>query len=646
MNDRDKERIGRVLNEIDLQYVEEAGRLEENLLVNAAAPRWGRSLPMQWLRWIGTAAVVVLAFIGAMHLVELALGNGNASRTVQNDSSASEAPEGQIIPDTKGEVVLLGGIPRMYKSSVSSQQGGTLTFPVVLPAGDIQYSAVIYNGQRYTSRGNQLRLSDLDHRLGSGGAVADAAGGEISAAEVDVYAIRSVSEEYFIAVEIDGKYICFMIEDFKAPATLGEFLDAFSPVRTVQVQYFYSMRQPEYHDMFITNDDNPLWEYMRRYSRAQLTSDTELRPDPSVWIDNPEIKGWVYDFEISSPVLGNDDATMYLTSDGRMIIDLFGTPIAYTTGVDAWAGIFDRMEYTDIDQATHQNFFIGTVTETGEDYILVDDTISCREQSEGLVFRIETENLIDRDYIYSKEFEAGDKVYVGFQGRIDQETMTVNGVFNIGVIYDIRSAFDLSDTNPVYDTVRDADGFIRKIVMKPEMDAYRKSVTYDPLTLAEMEEDAKALFRVAHEGYLTEGADIVVRITEDKNLDKTVRYYMELEEQLDGTATGTHALMQFSTEGALDQACIWDSRNGNLIAIEEAALIGKRAIYERGGLYDMMTFVSSQSYLVNYGDSLAWLVIIEHNQWISNTYPFWGGSVYTTFYVDAYNGEILEYQDN
>ena len=89
----------------------------------------------------------------------------------------------------------------------------------------------------------------------------------------------------------------------------------------------------------------------------------------------------VYDFEISSPVLGNDDATLYLTSDGRMIIDLFGTPIAYTTGVDAWAGIFDRMEYTDIDQATRQNFFIGTVTETGEDYILVDDTISFKSLS-------------------------------------------------------------------------------------------------------------------------------------------------------------------------------------------------------------------------------------------------------------------------
>ena len=645
MNDRDKKKADEILGEIDLQYVEEAGRAGEEFFMTGKTPGRFRSLPRLWLKWAGTAAVIMLAFVGLFHLADLALGISKGSRTAQNGSSAIQPSDDPEYPDTKGEIVLLGGIPRSYKTSVSSQQGEKNRLSTVRIAEDAQYSSVIYKDQCYINRGNQLHDSDLDHMIGSAEIVRHETGSAASDT-IDVYAIRNVSEEYFIAAEINGKYVCFMIEDFKAPETLGDFLEVFNPVRTIDVQYFYSLDMPEYHNIFVTNNDNPLWNYMKRYSRAKLTADTALRPDPSQWIGNPDITGWVYAFIVSSPVLGGEDKTMYLTSDGRMIIDLFGTPVAYNTGTDAWAGILDVMEYTSVDQATLHNFFVGTVTEIGEDYILIDDSVSCRERSEGLVFRIDTEKLIDRDYIYSKEFHIGDKVYVGFQGQIDQETMTVNGVFNIGVIYDIQSAFDLSDTNPVYDTFRDADGFIRKIVMKPEMDQYRYSIGYDPRTLAEIEEDAKSLFRVVHEGYLTEGSDIVIRLTEDKALDKTVGYYIELEEQFDGTATGTHALMEFSLEGALEQACIWDSRNGNLIAIEEAALIGKRAVYERGGIYDMMQFMSQRSYLVDYEDTLAWLVVIEHNEWISNQHPFWSGSKYTTFYVDAYSGEILEYADN
>ena len=652
MNDRDKKKADEILGEIDLQYVEEAGRAGEEFFMTGKTPGRFRSLPRLWLKWAGTAAVIMLAFVGLFHLADLALGISKGSRTAQNGSSAEGTADAQEFPGPEGEAVLLGGIPRTYKTNVSSRQGEPVTFPAVLPAGDIQYSTVIYNNQRYTSRGNQLSVSELDRRIGSCEAVIDAAGSTVSAFTADAYAIRSVSEKYFIAVEIDGKYICFMTENFKAPATLGEFLDAFCPSDTFNVLYFYALMYPGYDDIYFADDYSPLWEYLESFRNAKLTTDTDLEPAPSEWAYNTEITGWVYDFEINSPVLGGDEKAMYICSDGRIIIGLFGTPIAYKAGPGAWSRVMDVLNYMRLDEATNKNYFVGTVIEVGEDYILVDDAISCQKESDGIVFRVfpensvHTDDLVKRNYIYSKEFHVGDKVYVGFTGNIDPETMTVNGVFNIGIIYDIQRILELSQLESCYDIERDADGFIRKIRLKPEMSQYRNSIWYDASSLAKMKEDARAVFRAIHGEYLTEGSEIDVQITTDKSLNHAVRYYFEMEERVNGTATGTHALMQFSTEGVLDEACFWDSRNGNLIAIEEAALIGKQAIYERGGLYDMMTFVSQNSYLVNYGDSLAWLVVIEHNEWISNKHPFWSGSKYTTFYVDAYNGEILEYADN
>ncbi len=137
MNDRDKKKADEILGEIDLQYVEEAGRAGEEFFMTGKTPDRFRSLPRLWLKWAGTAAVIMLAFVGLFHLADLALGISKGFRTAQNGSSAEGTADAQEFPGPEGEAVLLGGILRTYKTNVSFSQGGPVTLPAVFSAGAV-----------------------------------------------------------------------------------------------------------------------------------------------------------------------------------------------------------------------------------------------------------------------------------------------------------------------------------------------------------------------------------------------------------------------------------------------------------------------------------------------------------------------------
>ena len=74
----------------------------------------------------------------------------------------------------------------------------------------------------------------------------------------------------------------------------------------------------------------------------------------------------------------------------------------------------------------------GTITEIGDGYILIDDTILCKDKNDGMVFKILTEEFQIKRYLEFRQFKVGDTVVVRFQNEIVLgENNTVDGAVSM-----------------------------------------------------------------------------------------------------------------------------------------------------------------------------------------------------------------------
>ena len=71
-------------------------------------------------------------------------------------------------------------------------------------------------------------------------------------------------------------------------------------------------------------------------------------------------------------------------------------------------------------------------TEIGDGYVLIDDTVLCKDKKDGMVFKVLTDELIIRRYLECTNIKVGDTVAVKFQTEIVLgEDNTVNGAISM-----------------------------------------------------------------------------------------------------------------------------------------------------------------------------------------------------------------------
>lgn len=72
------------------------------------------------------------------------------------------------------------------------------------------------------------------------------------------------------------------------------------------------------------------------------------------------------------------------------------------------------------------------VTEIGDGYVLIDDTVLCKDKKDGMVFKVLTDELIIRRYLECTNIKVGDTVAVKFQTEIVLgEDNTVSGAISM-----------------------------------------------------------------------------------------------------------------------------------------------------------------------------------------------------------------------
>lgn len=105
---------------------------------------------------------------------------------------------------------------------------------------------------------------------------------------------------------------------------------------------------------------------------------------------------------------------------------------SYFIGKEAAGQIISYVQKhsTETKSSTSLPTISGTVTEIGNGYIMVDDTVLCKKSKAGKKYKVYTDDIKIRRWIESGELKEGDLVIVEYEGEISSN-YEVKGAYSI-----------------------------------------------------------------------------------------------------------------------------------------------------------------------------------------------------------------------
>ena len=324
-----------------------------------------------------------------------------------------------------GEPISIGGIDRDYKGVISGSEGD-IEFPWEYKLTYEKYYTVKYNGNDYRTRARAINESLLGEILGTCTAQGvDSYTDKTYTETFDVRKINGVSEEKMIAVGMDNEYYVYFNDEVKCPATFGELLDAYNLSETLPLVKFSVNEGYKEKGYYQITDDEYIWQVLSECRNAEFYAENDKwsRGDRNY-----------LSFTATSEELGVYKKVFYITEDGYVSTNVFNYSYVYYIGEDAANKIIThaKSNATEAEREQYEYTIAGTITEIGDGYVLIDDTVLCKDKNDGMVFKILTEDLIIRRYLECTDIKVGDTVAVKFQTEIVLgEDNTVGGAISM-----------------------------------------------------------------------------------------------------------------------------------------------------------------------------------------------------------------------
>jgi len=304
----------------------------------------------------------------------------------------------------------VGGLARPYGSNVVLAGESAIEWPWEYKTPGEQYRTLHMNGAEYGGGGRTMDEGWLDQALGtfelSG---VDAYTGEEHRLSAEVYAIRGVSSSRRVAVKLGEACYGYSGQN-DAPATLGALLDEYGLPDTLPLQKFGAYENRREQGYYSLPDDGPIWDVLEGCRDAENVHTDGWWPGEVPYLS----------FTATSEALGAYKQVVYVTEDGYFASNVFHG-CRYFIGENAAGKILAYAEEngTAIPREPYLNSVAGTVTAITEDWILVDDSILCRDSKDGMTFRISLQDLRIRRCVEFGNIEEGDLVVVRFTGDVD-----------------------------------------------------------------------------------------------------------------------------------------------------------------------------------------------------------------------------------
>ena len=380
-------------------------QIDDDILERSEVVVKSKIKPM-WLKWGTMAACFAIVAIAGVFML---IGN-NTVRTS------------------------IGGVMREYKNVSVSGSEEAIEWPWEYKTLYERFATIIYEGKEYTTKTFGLAANEtlIGDEIGTGEAVGyDIYTEKEYRQNLEVWQIKGISTDFMIAAEMDGQFYTFKYNEYVPPITLGEVLDNYSLSQNLALNKFGVYKEGKETGYYSLADDDYIWQILEECRDAQFVED-----EAGGHISRDRIT-----FTATSESLGVYKRAFYVTADGYISTNIFDWAYTFYIGEDKVTDIisYANKNAVKIDREPYTYSLAGTLTEIGDEYILVDDSILCVDESDGMVFKVLTSDLrISRCIDYQK-ISTGSIVVIGFTEPVNvEEGNVVSGAISMarGTIYD------------------------------------------------------------------------------------------------------------------------------------------------------------------------------------------------------------------
>jgi hypothetical protein len=384
------------------EFLDLMGNIDDELLLRAEKKNKSK-------RGIALKIGIFAAVICAIFVITLAIlipgmknGKNNASSGVDNELDTLTAPISDVYwVDTR---------ERNGNNTLSQEKG--IVWPWNCRAVYNQYTQLFYNGNEYSARSSYYGGEVYANQIGDKLAEVECKGFDMIregaySIGCSIYRINGVDSDVIVAVKYDGfdGYYAFINESRKAPATLEALINRLNLTENIKLNSFYYSETPlgEEKNYYLNNETSEeLWNIIKKYANAKLID--------SKTFDYSKKK---LSFAVSSNTLGVYNLSFSLSEDGFLFTNIENYGYCYAIGEGAVNEIFSlALKNKTLNLLPEKQYTVGTVTEIGESYIKVDDSIVMKNADEGIEFTVYAEHMNIRRYIISGYLKVGDTVSV------------------------------------------------------------------------------------------------------------------------------------------------------------------------------------------------------------------------------------------
>lgn len=272
-----------------------------------------------------------------------------------------------------------------------------------------QYPQMTWEGSAYrvrTCAGQAIPLDGVGALLGEAVASGydDAKEKEVSI-PCQVYRIEGVDPARVVAVRYEGqeRLYPFLSEQEPTYGTLGDMIESLNLTehlvfdrfyRTEKEGVLYTMKTVSYG--LSEEDAKGLWPLILAYADAPSVSEAQVERGKKL-----------LGFPISSPVLGVENLSWAIYEGGYIITNILGYGCYFDIGADAVKEIVDYALDHRVKMPADTQSLVGVVTEVGDGWFKVDDSIMMKNEGEGMVFTVYADHYRVSPYLESGYLREG-----------------------------------------------------------------------------------------------------------------------------------------------------------------------------------------------------------------------------------------------
>ncbi len=273
-----------------------------------------------------------------------------------------------------------------------------------------------------------------------------------------LYEIAGVDPTRYLAVQYTGEenaenYYVFARLDAPLPATLGDFIAALNLTEnlpfTKYTYYTYTNKKEKRIEKkygLSPEDSKVVWDMISQY--ASVRTETEPKERSS----KERITVYASPEDASSAASGYSRKHISLLDNGYLTANIEKYNYYFYLGEEAVAEIRKYL-FSHTIQASEDSIktLYGVVTEIGEDYIKIDDTLLMIKPEEGMEYTVYTHNLHVKRYILSERIKVGSHVKILHRDLSSDNPTEVQSAFYLekgGFVFEENEAVEDSPTEP------------------------------------------------------------------------------------------------------------------------------------------------------------------------------------------------------